>query len=203
MGITLCVICCFSLAAFYIGSLCLIFIPFINMHLGVFALGLSCLELSGFLGHGKLYPSPFEGSFDYYLLENFLMRFLFYYSSETPMSLMLGHLTLSQRSLRLSSFLLILFFFFSFFSLCFIYIFHSIFHLTYPLFCLLFYFCVPLSSIQFSSVALHVQLFETLSDQISRSVVSDSLRPHELQHARPPCPSPTPGLHSDSRPLNQ
>ena len=30
------------------------------------------------------------------------------------------------------------------------------------------------------------------SDQISRSVVSDSLRPHELQHARPPCPSPTP-----------
>ena len=35
-------------------------------------------------------------------------------------------------------------------------------------------------------------------DQISRSVVSDSLRPHELQHARPPCPSPTPGVHSDS-----
>ena len=31
------------------------------------------------------------------------------------------------------------------------------------------------------------------SDQISRSVVSDSLRPHESQHARPPCPSPTPG----------
>ena len=36
--------------------------------------------------------------------------------------------------------------------------------------------------------------------QISRSVVSDSLRPHESQHARPPCPSPTPGVHSDSRP---
>ena len=32
------------------------------------------------------------------------------------------------------------------------------------------------------------------SDQISRSVVFDSLRPHELQHARPPCPSPTPGV---------
>ena len=30
--------------------------------------------------------------------------------------------------------------------------------------------------------------------QFSRSVVSDSLRPHELQHARPPCPSPTPGV---------
>jgi len=33
------------------------------------------------------------------------------------------------------------------------------------------------------------------SDQISRSVVSDSLRPHESQHARLPCPSPTPGVH--------
>ena len=36
------------------------------------------------------------------------------------------------------------------------------------------------------------------SVQFSRSVVSDSLRPHESQHARPPCPSPTPGVHSDS-----
>ena len=31
------------------------------------------------------------------------------------------------------------------------------------------------------------------SDQISRSVMSNSSQPHELQHARPPCPSPTPG----------
>ena len=36
------------------------------------------------------------------------------------------------------------------------------------------------------------------SVQFSCSVVSDSLQPHELQHARPPCPSPTPGVHSDS-----
>ena len=36
------------------------------------------------------------------------------------------------------------------------------------------------------------------SVQFSRSVVSDSLLPHESQHARPPCPSPTPGVHSDS-----
>ena len=35
--------------------------------------------------------------------------------------------------------------------------------------------------------------------QFSRSVMSDSLRPHETQHTRPPCPSPTPGVHSDSR----
>ena len=38
------------------------------------------------------------------------------------------------------------------------------------------------------------------SDQISRSVVSDSLRPHESKHARPPCLSPTPRVHWDSRP---
>ena len=36
------------------------------------------------------------------------------------------------------------------------------------------------------------------SVQFSRSVVSDCLQPHESQHARPPCPSPTPGVHSDS-----
>ena len=39
--------------------------------------------------------------------------------------------------------------------------------------------------------------------QFSRSVVSDSLRPHESQHARPPCPSPTPRVHSDSCPSSQ
>ena len=38
------------------------------------------------------------------------------------------------------------------------------------------------------------------SVQFGRSVVSDSLRPHELQHARPPCPSPT---HSNSRPSSR
>ena len=37
----------------------------------------------------------------------------------------------------------------------------------------------------------------------SRSVVSDSLRHHGPQHTRRPCPSPTPGVHSDSRPLSQ
>ena len=42
-----------------------------------------------------------------------------------------------------------------------------------------------------------------LSVQFSRSVVSNSLWPHESQHARPPCPSPTPGIHSDSRPSSQ
>ena len=41
------------------------------------------------------------------------------------------------------------------------------------------------------------------SVQFSRSVASDSLQPHDSQHARPPCPSPTPGVHSNSRPLSQ
>ena len=41
------------------------------------------------------------------------------------------------------------------------------------------------------------------SVQFSHSVVSDSLRPHETQHTRPPCPSPTPRVHSDSRPSSQ
>ena len=51
--------------------------------------------------------------------------------------------------------------------------------------------CFCISQTSFSSV------------QFSRSVVSDSLRPHELQHARSPCPSPTLGVHSDSRPSSQ
>ena len=41
------------------------------------------------------------------------------------------------------------------------------------------------------------------SVHFSHLVVSDSLQPHELQHARPPCPSPTPRVHSDSRPSSQ
>ena len=40
-------------------------------------------------------------------------------------------------------------------------------------------------------------------NQFSRSVMSDSLWPHKLQHARPPCPSPTHRVHSDSSPLSQ
>ena len=50
---------------------------------------------------------------------------------------------------------------------------------------------IPPYTHQFSSV------------QFSCSVVSNSLRPHESQHARPPCPSSTPGVHSDSRPSSQ
>ena len=41
------------------------------------------------------------------------------------------------------------------------------------------------------------------SVQFSHSFVSDFLQHHESQHARPPCPSPTPGVHSNSRPLSR
>ena len=41
------------------------------------------------------------------------------------------------------------------------------------------------------------------SVQFSHSVVSDYLWPHEFHHIRPPCPSPTPGVHPDSHPLSQ
>ena len=78
----------------------------------------------------------------------------------------------------------------------------SIFKITSPCFCELkkstneslilfkgFWFFT--SSLQFSSV------------QFSCSVMSDSLRPHESQHARAPCPSPTPGVYSNSCPSSQ
>ena len=45
---------------------------------------------------------------------------------------------------------------------------------------------------------LHHQVADICSVQFSHSVMSDSLWPHESQHSRPPCPSPTPGVHSNS-----
>ena len=57
-------------------------------------------------------------------------------------------------------------------------------------------------SLPFNTLSRFVTAFlpKSCSVHYSCSVMSDSLRPHELQHARPPCPSPTPGVHSDSRP---
>ena len=54
-----------------------------------------------------------------------------------------------------------------------------------------------------TSTATVKNSMEIPSVQFSHSVVSDSLQPHESQHARTPCPSPTPGFHSDSRPFSQ
>ena len=51
--------------------------------------------------------------------------------------------------------------------------------------------------------SMNMALVQFSSVQFSRSVVSDSLRPHELQHARPLCPSPTPGVDSVSCPSSK
>ena len=112
MGIPLCVICCFSLAAFSICSLCLIFVNLINMCLGMFCLG--------FILFGTLWVSwawvtisfPILGKFSTIISSIFSWSFFLSSSSGTHMIRMLGHLTLSQRSLKLSSFLLIHFSFF-------------------------------------------------------------------------------------------
>ena len=50
--------------------------------------------------------------------------------------------------------------------------------------------------------SFYIRVWKNIS-QFSRSIVSASLQPYELQHTRPPCPSPTPGIHSDSRPSSQ
>ena len=110
MGIPLYIICCFSFAAFNICSLCLIFVNLINMCLGVFCLG--------FILFGDFWVSwtwvaisfPILGKFSTIISSSiFSWHFFLSSSSGTPMIRMLGCLTLSQRSLRLSSFLLILF----------------------------------------------------------------------------------------------
>ena len=62
------------------------------------------------------------------------------------------------------------------------------------------YFPIFLSWMQHT---LYYLLYLLWFSQFSRSVMSDSLQPHESQHSRLPCPSPTPGLHSDSRPSSQ
>ena len=68
--------------------------------------------------------------------------------------------------------------------------------IVHPQFWLITSWCIRFYSCDFVS-------FPTWSDQINLSVMSNSLRPHESQHVRPPCPTPTPGVHWDSRPSSQ
>ena len=67
--------------------------------------------------------------------------------------------------------------------------------------------CPNVSNISFSCYLICLHCLKNscskVISQFSHSVVSDSLRPHELQHSRPPCPSPTPGVHSNSCPLSR
>ena len=113
MGIPLCVICCFSLAAFNICSLCLTFVKLINMCPGVFCLGFILFGTLWISWTWVIISFPILVMFSTIISSTiFSWSFFLSSSSGTPMIQMLGHLTLSQRSLRLSSFLLICFSFF-------------------------------------------------------------------------------------------
>ena len=109
MGFPLCVTCCFSLAAFNILSLCLVFVSLISMCLGMFLLG--------FLLYRTLCTSWAWLTISFSMLGKFstiisskIFSYLFLYSSlsATPVIRIFVHLIWSQRSLRLSSALFIL-----------------------------------------------------------------------------------------------
>ena len=110
MGFPLYGTCCFSLAAFHILSLCLVFVSLIRMCLGVFLLG-SILYGTLCASWTRLTISfSILGKFSTIIsLKIFSCPFFFSSSSGTPIIRMLVHLILSQRTLRLSSVLLILF----------------------------------------------------------------------------------------------
>ena len=103
MGIPLCVICCFPLAAFNNCSLCLIFVNLINMCLGVFHLGYILFGTLWISWTLVIISFPILGKFSTIISSSiFSWSFFLSSSSGTFMIQMLGHLTLSQRSLRLS-----------------------------------------------------------------------------------------------------
>ena len=114
----------------------------------------------GFLDLGDYFLPHFREVFNYYLLKYFLIVFLLSSSSGTPIIRMLGCFTLSQRLLtlpqRVSEIVLIYFNSFFFFPLCFIYFYHSIFYLTYPIFCLRYSTVGSLQSVLISFIALFI-----------------------------------------------
>ena len=128
MGIPLCVNWSFSLAAFNICSLCLIFVNLINMCLGVFRLGF--WDSLGVLDLGDYFLPHFGKVFDYYL-KYFPIPFLFVFWDTYDSNVWVFDIVT-----EVSEVVLISFNSFFFFPLCFIYFYHSIFYLTYPIFCL-------------------------------------------------------------------
>ena len=110
MGIPLCVTCCFSLAAFKICSLYLIFDSLINMCLGVFPLGFILYVTLCASWTWLTISFPTLGKFSTIIASTiFSVPFFTPSPSGTPIIRMLVHLMLSQRSLKLSSILFILF----------------------------------------------------------------------------------------------
>ena len=114
---------------------------------------LSCMRLSGLPGFGCLFISPLLGKFSIIIFSNIFLCFFFLSSSGTSIIQILEPLILSQRSLKLFSFL------FSLFQilLCFRYFHHSIFRLTYLAFFVCLFAFVILLLVPFS-VLLHLLL---------------------------------------------
>ena len=61
---------------------------------------------------------------------------------------------------------------------------------------------LPSASFLLPLIESNLQEMSIGSVQVSHSLMSNSLQPHESQHSRPPCPSPTPGVYSNSCPSN-
>ena len=76
-------------------------------------------------------------------------------------------------------------------------------HSTFCVFTSIYNFFLVMRTLKIYSLSNFLLFFSFSSVQFSRSVVSDSLQLHESQHTRPPCPSPTPGVHSNSRPSSR
>ena len=126
----MCIVCCFSFVAFNNCSLCLIFVRLIHMCLGVFHLGFILFGTFGLLDLGGYFLPHFREVFDYYLLQYFLMAFLFVFFFWDTYVSNVGALKIVPEVFEIVVFLFTFFFYFLlFFLLCFLYFHHSIFHL--------------------------------------------------------------------------
>ena len=133
MGIPLYVICCFSLAAFNIFSLHLIFGSFINMCLGMFLLGFVLYGTLRFLDLIDYFLSHIREVFNYNLFKYFLSPFLFLFFFFDPYNSNVGAFKVVA---EVSETVLNSFHSFFFILLCSSYFHYFIFQVTYPFFCL-------------------------------------------------------------------
>ena len=124
--------------------LCLIFVNLINMCLGVFCLGFILFGTLDFLNLGDYFLPHFREDFNYYLLEYFLMVFIFVFFFWDSYDSNVGVFNIV---LEFSEIFLISFNSFFFFPLWFIYFYHSIFYFTDPIFCLHYYTICSLQSV--------------------------------------------------------
>ena len=173
------------------------------MCLGVFLLGFILSETLCFLDLVDYFLSRVRGVFSYYLFKYFFRSFSLSAPSRTPTMRMLVYFTLYQMPLMPSSF-----FFFLFYILCWgsdptILSSMSLICSSASVFCYLFLQGIIHLCLAWSNPPLDSTGSQFSSVQFSCPVVSDSLRPHELQHARPPCPSPIPRVHPDSSPSSR